>query len=211
MAVPVFPHTLMREAVTDRPRLAGAARSGGRSVSGIYNMSRTDGGGLWAYGLQSIAINTREQVMAFEQFATLMAEGARPIIVPVCNRRYKPTGSTEGYPVRVTSDAPLRATTLIMTKSVFMETFIGGELFSIDHPTRGPRLYRIIEQHPLDSVTVSTTIEPPLRQAVAANQPLVFDEPLCVMQLAEPTSLQLELRKHGRPSLNFIESFLPLA
>ena len=228
---------LLREQATDRPRLVGAARTGGRSASGVITMSRTDGGGLWAYGLQAISILTSEHVRAFEAITTLMAEGSRPIIVPICNKRYMPAPlDAEGEPIFtipcvthsddthfsddacyaqkvvliwLAADMPLRATTLnIVTGPIGV--LRGGELFSILHQSLGWRFYRIVNVISQAPTSATVQIEPPLREATAANAALEFDEPRCVMQLAEPASLQLEMRKSGRPSLSFIESFLPL-
>src|SRR5262245_20634890 len=148
-----FPHALMREAVTDRPRLVASARLAGRAVSGIVTMSRVDGGGLWAYGLQAISIKTRDHVLLWEQMTTLMQEGARPIIVPRCNARYMPSSVIAGaravpsppvphsdetpfsdlsayaqyaVDVRVAAAAALRATTLLLNITVG-GPFVGGE------------------------------------------------------------------------------------
>jgi len=231
-----FPHSLLREAVTDRPRLVGAARTGGRSASGVITMSRTDGGGLWAYGLQSIAVTTADHVLQFELITTLMAEGTRPIIVPICDKRHFPAPIVDGEPVYsldlvphsdgspfsdsslyahkvvlawLSVPAALRATTITIGIET-MGTLRGGELFSIDHQTLGWRFYRVVGVVSQTATTATIRIEPPLREATAANALLEFDYPRCVMQLAEPVSLQLQLRRFGRPSVSFIESFLPL-
>ncbi len=233
-----FPHALLREAVTDRPRLVGSARTGGRSASGAITMSRADGGGLWFYGLLSIAITNRELVMIYEAMVALMAEGARPIIVPICDKRHSPGWSvgggaiinsygkiphsdtalfsdTSGYTQQVVdismgADAPLRSPTIVI-RLLASGPLIGGELFSINHTTLGPRWYRVTTVAP-DTPSpglVTIGIEPPLREATGAGIGLDFDYPRCVMQLAEPAPLQLELRRSGKPSMNFVESFLP--
>jgi hypothetical protein len=234
-----FPHDLLRETVTERPRLVGAVRTGGRTASGVVTASRADGGGLWAYGLQSIVINKSYLVRRFEMFLALLAEGARPIIVPICNHNYAPIPEDDPAAIdhidvphspddtpfsddalyhqhysvdaNISAAAPLRATTI--TLHVLMSgPFVGGELFSIEHPNMGWRFYRVV------GITETATpgyysvqIEPPLREAINAGTAADFNEPRCVMQLAAPASLELQMRRFGRPTLQFIESFMPLA
>lgn len=64
---------------------------------------------------------------------------------------------------------------------------IGGEHFSIDHPVKGWRLYRIVQVVDVAGDVHSVTIEPPLREAVAAAETAEFDAPRCVMTL-DPAS-----------------------
>jgi hypothetical protein len=234
-----FPHELLRETVTERPRLVGAVRTGGRTASGVVTASRADGGGLWAYGLQAIVINKSYLVRWFEMFLTLMAEGARPIIVPICNHNYAPLPDEPGtghidvphspddtpfsddalyhqhYVVDafINPPAPLRATTIYMNV-LHSGPFLGGELFSIEHLTMGWRFYRVVGITPVSPTTpnyYAVQIEPPLREAINAGVAADFNKPRCVMQLAAPSSLELQMRRFGRPTLQFIESFMPLA
>jgi hypothetical protein len=231
-----FPPSLMREAAQDRPRLVGVARSGGRSASGIFTMSRSDGGGLWSVGFRSIALRTADHVRAYEAVTTAMAEGSRPIVVPICDRRHFPaptfegnllyswssvphsddslfsdgTGYSQSVVVIATSGTTALRATQINLGIDFAGVLHGGELFSIDHTVLGWRMYRIIEIVSQTATAATVKIEPPLREAVANNTPVEFDLPRCIMQLASPADLTLEMRRFGNPSISFVESFLPL-
>jgi len=76
---------------------------------------------------------------------------------------------------RVTEPASLRATTLEIhiTRGAQLR---GGEHFSIDHPAKGPRLYKV-ERVTSPGQTATVRISPPLREAVADDTPLDFDWP----------------------------------
>lgn len=61
---------------------------------------------------------------------------------------------------------------------------LGGEHFSIDHPVKGWRLYRIGRVLDVAGDVHTVEIEPPLRAAVTAGETAEFDLPRCVMTLA---------------------------
>ena len=88
---------------------------------------------------------------------------------------------------------------------------MGGEHFSIDHDMLRWRLYRIRTAIDNGDGTWDCTVRPPLRAVAVADTQLQFDKPKCVMRLASPSSMDLTLsmRRHGRPSVDFIEAFPP--
>jgi hypothetical protein len=77
-----------------------------------------------------------------------------------------------------TASAVLRATTVTVADG---SVFEGGERFSINHVTKGRRLYEIVGVSGDD-----LTIRPPLREAVASGVYLDFLQPGVVCRLANP-------------------------
>jgi hypothetical protein len=219
----------------DRPRLIGVSRTPGRTLSGVMPAGRTDGGGLWSHGFQVI-LKTPDNVRAWDSLAEYLAEGATPIVLPVWNRKFAPFPLDDaGQPIESYGSIPhdddtlfsdgsgysqnvivasvgvaaaLRATTIFLDMT-FSGELRGSELFTILHPTIGPRMYRVISVSAIDGTRNTVRIDPPLREDVAAGTEVDFDRPRFVAQLNGTMPLALELEMIGRPSVSFIESFLP--
>ncbi|EJN11859.1 hypothetical protein PMI42_04874 [Bradyrhizobium sp. YR681] len=106
----------------------------------------------------------------------------------------------------VAAAADLRATSLDISIALAGE-LLGGEEFSIRHPTKGPRLYRIrtVEMISVDEATI--TIRPPLREAIEDDTPLEFDRPVCLMRLVSPSSMDLTEQPwtFNSASVDFVE------
>jgi len=137
-------------------------------------------------------------------------------------------------------DAPLRATSLTIAVSLG-GTLEAGMIFSVEHTDQGWRRYEIktvtgdgpqpavliddLANALVDDATLAlvdeeelegggpytVTFRPPLRGAVPSGTRIEFDNPRCVMRLAEPQSMELtlELRRVGTPSVSFVEYFYP--
>jgi hypothetical protein len=103
--------------------------------------------------------------------------------------------------------ADLRATSLDITITYAGE-LMGGESFSILHPTYGWRLYEIATVVPIDGTHATITFNPPLRQGVATGTPLEFDRPRCVMRLAQTSSMNLTVQPwtFNAASVDFVEA-----
>lgn len=239
MALKHFPERLLRSGTTPPPRLVGVAKTPGRTMSGIMPVSRSDGGGLWAFERSGIPIRNRTDEMAWNALQAHLADGARPIIVPFCHKRIMPAPIVGGARLYTLDDVPYdeddiphdddtdyetevvqaivassvgrRSPTLQIVMTVG-DALIGGELFSIDHTVLRDRLYRIVTAELVSGVTYQCTIEPPLREAVIGSTPVQFDLPRCVMQLsgAGAMTLPLNLNRFGGGQVSFIESFLPI-
>lgn len=106
------------------------------------------------------------------------------------------------------SAAALRATSLDITINYAGE-LMGGESFSIHHPTMGWRLYEIatIDGEPSSSMA-TITFNPPLRESVTSGTVLEFDRPRCVMRLAATNSMDLSVAPwtFNTASVSFIEA-----
>jgi len=191
--------------------LTGTTISGGQTSSGVMQVTRLDG-------------------------------GAQPIVLPMCDLRHAPIPLINGQRIFHVDDVPHSdlspfdddtpyqhniQTTIIATgdgplplraTSIAIRVTQGGMLkpgqyFSIDHPTVGPRLYRITDTFGItpDVTQAICEIRPPLREATTGNTPLEFNHPACVMRLAsvDAMDLTLQMRKYGTPTVNFIEAFPP--
>lgn len=98
---------------------------------------------------------------------------------------YQPVIDVETY-----GDAELRDTTIYLHLN-YCGDLLGGESFSINHPTMGWRLYEIGTVNYVDDIHVAVTFNPPLREDVPAGTQVEFDRPRCVMQLKAPSSMDL--------------------
>lgn len=89
--------------------------------------------------------------------------------------------------------ADLRATELAIVVNYAGE-LIGGESFSIDHPTWGWRLYEIATVDMTSETEGTITFNPPLREAIETGTQLEFDRPRCLMRLAQPSAMNLSMQ-----------------
>lgn len=85
---------------------------------------------------------------------------------------------------------------------------VGGESFSIQHPTMDWRVYEIATVSMSSAVDGVITFNPPLREAVANGTALEFDRPRCKMRLANPGSMDLQVQPwtFNSASVEFVES-----
>lgn len=85
---------------------------------------------------------------------------------------------------------------------------IGGESFSIQHPTAGWRLYEIATIEPVSDTNATITFNPPLREQVVAGAALEFDRPCCLMRLAQTSSMNLTVQTwtFNSASAEFVEA-----
>jgi hypothetical protein len=102
--------------------------------------------------------------------------------------------------------AALRATQLYLGIG-YAGQLMGGESFSINHPTMGWRMYEIATVQIVATDTV-ITFNPPLREAVPYQTQLEFDRPRCTMRLANPGSMDLSVQPwtFNTASVQFVEA-----
>lgn len=216
----VWPYDLLTPRA-ERARLQGVAITGGQSVGGIVRSARMDGGGLWVIEQEFFA-HSRAQIKALRAIEAGLDGGTGEIVVRVFETPFAPVGAdastvpfsddssfsdgTEFASVPVgatlTASAALRATTLSLT--MIVGALEGGERFSIDHATKGKRLYTVSR---IDGDDI--TIRPPLREAVASGTELDFKTPGCVCRLANPDDFigALDLNKNLIAVPVWVESF----
>lgn len=199
-------------------RIVGNVVDGGTSLSGISDPNETTGGGYWRADFSNGSTRTREQGLAWRALTAALDGGATAVNVRLCERLFAPvlpmprplphdadailaddSEPPRGAAYVTAAAAPLRATTLVISGDS-ERALLGGELFSIEHPTWGHRAYRVI------AVAGNTlTIRPPLREAVGAGTALEFDYPRCRMRLAGTVSNPTSGGRYTSCALAFVE------
>ncbi len=224
------------QATTFDASLQGRIVTGGMSVSGISQVVRTDGGGLWRLSFSGIFLRSADMVRAWRAWEGILDGGAQNVIVPICDLRHGPRPIVGGVPLAPGATVPhsddayfsdttgyvsplieaetvgtavLGATTIVIDVTVG-ELLRGGEHFTLDHPTREERIYRVVKVTSAVGTVQTVQIRPPLREATTDGMVVDFDRPRCVMRLATPDSmaLPLQLGRFGTGlSVSFVESF----
>lgn len=205
----------------ERASLRGVAMTGGPSVSGQVRSTRLDGGGLWVIE-QDFLFHTPTQIKAARAIEAGLDGGSGEIIIRVFETPFAPSDAvptevtfsddatfsddtsflTVPTGATLTAAAALRATTLSLT--MITGTLEGGERFSIDHATKGRRLYTVARVSGDD-----ITIRPPLREACAIGDALDFAHPSCVCRLANPDEFMgaINTTRHVEATAIWVESF----
>lgn len=211
--------------------------SPGLTGAGVLPMVSTDGGGLWRYDLTSIQLYEPNHKRAWRAIAGACDGGVNKLIVSLYDNEHQPWPIVDGVPftsydpiphdddsyfddgtgyyqnvidAQTVGTAALRATSLTVAFA-YGGPLVGGEHFSIDHPTMRHRIYRVVRVTENDDGDSVVTIRPPLREAVAAATPLDFDHPKGIFQPASPDALDIvtDINQVARPSPTLIEAFTP--
>ncbi len=223
MTIPVFPTALFAfdEQEVDLER---RVTSGGVSLSGAEDLIATDGGGRWFAEFANGPLLDREPMLAWRSFLLIAEEGATEIIVPFCDPMHQPYGDEHSVPhsddttfddeslysgggaaAEVAADAALRATTLTLTVTL-PQPLVGGETFSIEHPVKGWRAYRVRTVEEQSDTEVTITLRPPLREAVSEGEVVDFVDPRCLMVQQGRASSRTELGQYGEAAIRFVEA-----
>ena len=230
----VWPTDFFKARETD-PYLQGRTVSGGQSVSGISQAVRTDGGGLWTISFAGIFLYTPDHIRAWRAWDGILDGGAQNIIVPICDLRYGPRPIVGGVPVVPSDPVPHSDDTYFSDTAGYVSSLIeaetvgtadlgateividvtlgeplrGGEHFTLIHPTRGARMYRVAQVSAVSGTEHTVKIRPPLREATTDEMPADFDRPRCVMRLADPNAMRLPLQlgRYATVGVSFVESF----
>lgn len=195
--------------------------SGGTSLSGDETLIGTDGGGRVFAEFSEFYLDEPEVALAYRALSVIAEDGLVPLFVPLCDARHQPTVGhmtvphSDGTPfadealyqqqdggVVTTAGAALRATFLAIQNVSLARPLLGGEWFSINHPTLRHRAYRV--------ATVEgggITFRPPLREAVPAGTALNFADPLCTMRVDGAMRSPSSMGYAEAPALRFVEHF----
>lgn len=193
--------------------------SGGTSLSGETDVTSTDGGGRVYADFGEGDLIDRNKVLAWRALLTILEEGVTQMVVPFCDIRHQPFGGehtvtygdgtthSDGTPfagggpfAEATADAALRATSLSFN-GAFAQPLIGGEWFTVEHETKGPRAYRV-----RTIVGDTVTFRPPLREAVLAGAVLDFANPRCLMVQDGKATATISNRRHTVAAIRFVEA-----
>lgn len=202
-----------------------AIMSGGVALNGVEDVIATDGGGSWYADLGNADQYTRNRVMAWRAFKSAIRYGADPFIFPVCDRRHQPTITIPAVPhsdgtsfsddtlylgadgdAELTADAALRATQITISMAL-ARRLIGGERFTIRHPTMRERCYQVGKLSELTDTTATVQFHPPLREAATAGTKIDFQNPRCVMRLDGAMRAPLAGPRWATGSARFVEDF----
>lgn len=215
----VFPSALFGLAAKDvdfnLPRL-----SGGEALNGVEDVIHPSGGAVWFAELPDVALVSRSRTMAWRAFKAATNGGADAFVFPICDARHQPVGVSVGVPfsdgstfsddtlfagtgtsVVLAADAALRATEITITIDYLARPLIGGERFSIDHPTWRHRCYQVGSIASQTDEAATLQFHPPLREAVPAGAAVDFGSPRFVARIeamAAPQSNPFSARGSAR-------------
>lgn len=180
--------------------LQGNAVASPQSISGVGQVLRTDGGGYWQCSMSGIVLNTPDKLRAWRAWERHLAGGATRVICPVADVGLAPrplhgkalarpsgvvaTGFDPNFPESISFAAPCVVATI--APAAFRATQVtitvaqgsrldGSQVFSINHPTKGRRMYSTSRIVSRDGQTATVIIDPPLREAVSGITPIDFD------------------------------------
>lgn len=192
---------------TVRWRLESVVISGGVPTAGAPRLALTDGGGFWTCEMTDVWIRNRAGLKAARAFEARMDGGSVPLLVPDRDAHLGPGTRSWTVDIAMAAPASLRATEVTVQIAIGLP-LEGGEQFSIDHPTKGRRLYRVASAEPLVAGEQQITIRPPLREAVS-DEVLDFNKPSCTMRLANAAEFfgAIDSGRFSSLSPVFVESF----
>jgi hypothetical protein len=216
MTAPLFPLGLFGLEDVGPPKLVRRALSGGVSLSGEEQKVGITGGGSWVLQASGDLIE-ENKVRAWRALETLLAGGTTAATVEWPVGLFQPIGPLRtrrpfGWPPVAASGIlqaqatafgvhALRATTLNIADFSAPRALVGGEFFTIDHATWGERGYEIAEVVSQAQVK----IRPPLREALVGDEVIDFDNPRCLMKVADMQT-QLNMGRFAKVSVSLVES-----
>lgn len=215
----------------------GNSIDGGINGVGEAISMETSGGGMMTATMENMVLEGPDE--RFEVLPWLGARlngGFRNIVVPLVNDKvggfpdgrpifrsiFRPDGSlisdgssyTEATVYgQMTAAAALNAGVLsIRVFGAARKMFRHSDWFSIQHPTKGWRIYRsweLISQTNEENPISRIAISPPLREAVSPGDRVEFARPRCVMKLSRGSTVPFEYQGFysARPSISFVEAF----
>lgn len=193
------------------------------SIGGATQVVSSDAG-LWRVTLGNVVVNRRDRVLAYRAIANLLEGRLGSILIPHCRGFQPASGNADLFePVPHDDDAPFGddatyeggATSVQLSSgvsargvsaNVVINYSVGdiepGQVFSL-----GDRMYRLRTVVYTTPATASITFRPPLRESAAEGDFLEFDSPVVRCRLADDAGmdLDLQLRRFGNPTVNFIE------
>ncbi|WP_441268676.1 hypothetical protein AB7G19_29955 [Bradyrhizobium sp. 215_C5_N1_1] len=232
-----FPRALLREKAHSW-NLLGVAATPGITMQSTSTYVRTDGGGFWSCVMSDVSLSgpgkgrerQRRSTLLWRAVRQVCDGGVNAIVVPRNDALFIPypsgiarvmtvphsdgstfsDGTSYYQPmIDIVCDggADLRATTMAIDIRMAAE-LVGGESFSVRHPTVGWRLYEIATVVYDDDAHATITFNPPLREAVEDGEQLEFDRPCCTMRLAKPESMNLSVQPwtFNSAGVDFIEA-----
>lgn len=218
MPTPVFP-TRIFGFVSKETDIERQTIKGGTALSGDQDVTSTDGGGRVFAEFSGGGLVDRQTILAWRALTARLEEGVTRVIVMFCEARFTPFSKvhrvphSDGTPFddealyagggpsgSAIAGASLRAVTLRAALSA-ERPLIGGEWFSINHPTKGWRAYRVLT---IDGDEIG--FRPPLREAVETGDEIEFAAPRCVMVQDGRSSTKTDYGRYTEAAIRFIEA-----
>lgn len=192
---------------------------GGTSLSGEQDVVSSDGGGRVFADFGDGDTVDVSATLAWRAFTGMAEEGVGLFVVPFCDPRHQPVrtevttfgdGATfddgavfSGLVGSATASgsAALRAVTLNIVNGLPVP-LVGGEWFTIVHPTKGERAYKVLRAPSQSQIE----FRPPLRQAIAAGTVMDFANPRCLMNVEGRPGTATSYARHSTPAVRFVEA-----
>lgn len=206
----------------------GAARSGGRTLSGSRRMTTWQAGGIWRATYSGIPLVTPEKILLAEMIEAILDGGAEPMAIPRWPGLRAPTSlpglvaHSDGTPFSdgslyagsgiagiLTEAASLYDTTLSFSWAGEID-LMGGD-FEVTSP-EGPRLHRIkrfvSRSGSVGGLSYEVEISPPLRCDLASGAEMNFADPHLLARLANPEAFAaaLEMNRYGFMDAEWVEA-----
>ncbi|GBD48105.1 hypothetical protein [Methylopila sp. Yamaguchi] len=198
-------------------------------------------GGLWKLTYADIWLETEQEYRAWRALRARQRNGSGVMVVPVLRRLWFAqalgvpadqiphsdgtffsdgagyAGQTIGASLTA---AAAHGATEIQVRILGAQPLQGAEPFTIVHPVAEARLYEVAGVNAMADVVVSgqvvgydytIEINPPLREPTAAGTELDFDNPRCLMRLADPNGMSYEEDIVSFSSVTFLEELRVLS
>lgn len=207
---------------------SGGIDSGGVSLSGLQQLDSVDGGPIWKAAMLQIPVWKRDGILAFQAMQMILATGPLLINVGRMPDIRAPVLSVAGL-VPHHDGTPFADETLYQSETVTSylsgdhdlrqgtaqftldggRSLIGGEDFSIEHDDVGWRMYRVMRVNSQSGDVWNVDIGPTLRDDVSNATALEWDNPRCVMRLADQNAFNTALmfNRWGFVDVQFEEAF----
>ncbi|WP_020178091.1 hypothetical protein [Methylopila sp. M107] len=233
----LYPIDLLRCGKADwRP--SGGSIEGLRSLAGdTPDRLSTGRGGLWICSMSDIMLETVEEKRTWRALRSQMRNGSLPIIVPVERMEWlaQPLRypSPDGVPYSDGAmhsdgagfaDAPIEARFTaaaalgdieVSIRVLGAEPFQSAEVFTVVTDRAGVRLYEVAGVIDATPVTGGfdyvLEINPPLRDDVAVDGPVDFNDPRCEMRLMDPDGMAFDEDIVTFVDVTFVEDHRALA
>ncbi len=188
---------------TPHPRIAGTSMSGGRSLSGKLQAVGTDAG-FWLITLGNVPIRDKAELLAWRTVAMALDGRLGTCLVPFYDAKRAPwPGGVPGATIVCSANGAMAvgatSGSIDMTTGAAPEV---GMFFSA-----GERGYQLKTVGAPTGTIYPVTFRPPLRDAIADNDPLEFAHPVvrCRLREDDGMSLPLDLQRFANASVDFEE------
>lgn len=188
---------------TPHARLAGVSMSGGRSLSGKLQAVGIDAG-FWLITLGNVPIRDKTELLAWRAVEMALDGRLGTCLVPFYDSKRSPWPSgVPGATIVASADGAMAVGAT--SGAVDMTTGAAPEVGM--YFSAGERGYQLKTVGTPTGTIYPVTFRPPLREAIANNDPLEFAHPhvRCRLREDDGMSLPLDLQRFAVASVDFEE------